>query len=198
MNATGGVRILKSHTGQLQRPCLKIPGLMREITSTVVFVIAVTVLFDLAIPRSLVDGHSMEPTFYSDDRLVVSRIHYLLEIPQRGDILVFNSLVPSEAEQGTMLIKRVVGLPGETVEVREQNIYINGEMLAESYIKEDCRFSRCPDDTWQLGQNEFFMMGDNRNNSRDSRRFGPVPLGNIVGQVIFRYWPLASVGLIAS
>ena len=171
---------------------------MREIASTVVFVIAVTVLFDLAIPRSLVDGHSMEPTFYSDDRLVVSRIHYLLGAPDRGDILVFNSLVPSEVATGTMLIKRVVGLPGETVELRDQEIFINGELLDEAYIKEACRTTRCGDNTWQLGHNEYFMMGDNRNNSRDSRRFGPVPLEKIVGQVIFRYWPVASVGIIAS
>ena len=82
--AINGELKLKSHTGQLPRPRLRIPGLLREITSTLVFVIAVTVLFDLAIPRSLVDGHSMEPTFYSDDRLVVSRIHYLLGTPQRG------------------------------------------------------------------------------------------------------------------
>ena len=189
---------LKSHTGQLPRPRLKIPGLLREIAATVVFVIAVTVLFDLAIPRSLVDGHSMEPTFYSDDRLVVSRIHYLLGAPDRGDILVFNSLVPSEVATGTMLIKRVVGLPGESVELRDQEIFINGEALAEPYIKEACRITRCGDHAWQLGQNEYFMMGDNRNNSRDSRRFGPVPLEKIVGQVIFRYWPLASVGIIAS
>ena len=111
---------------------------------------------------------------------------------------VFNSLVPSEVATGTMLIKRVVGLPGETVELRNQDIFVNGEMLEESYIKEACRITRCADQSWRLGQNEYFMMGDNRNNSRDSRRFGPVPLQKIVGQVIFRYWPLDSLGLIAS
>ena len=190
------VQMLKSHTGQLPRPRLQMPGLLMEIVSTVVFIVAVTVLFDLAIPRSLVDGHSMEPTFYGEDRLVVSRVHYLLGAPERGDILVFNSLVPSEAERGIMLIKRVVGLPGETVEVRDQQIYINGEALPEQYIKEDCRILRCVDDSWQLGENEYFMMGDNRNNSRDSRRFGPVPLSKIVGQVILRYWPLTSAGTI--
>ena len=183
-----------SYSGQLPRPRLKTPNMLMEIVSTVIFVIAVTVLFDMAIPRSLVDGHSMEPTFYGDDRLVVSRVHYLLGQPQRGDILVFNSL---EAER-VMLIKRVVGLPGERVELRGQAIYINGEALDEYYIKEPCRISRCHDAAWVLGGNEYFMMGDNRNNSRDSRRFGPVPLDKIVGQVIFRYWPLASVGTIGN
>lgn len=188
--------MLRSHTGQLPRPSLQLPGLLREIVGTVVFVVAVTVLFDLAIPRSLVDGHSMEPTFYGDDRLVVSRIHYLVGSPERGDILVFNSLVPREADRGVMLIKRVVGLPGETVELRDRQIYIDGELLSETYIKEPCGLRCRNDNTWALGDDEYFMMGDNRNNSRDSRVFGAVPLAKIVGQVVFRYWPLASVGII--
>lgn len=189
--------MVHSSSDQYPRPKLQIPGILWEIVTTLVFIVAVTVLFDLAIPRSLVEGHSMEPTFYGDDRLVVSRINYLLGSPQRGDILVFNSMVPSEAEQGIMLIKRVIGLPGETVEIRNQHLYINGVELQEPYIKEECQASRCNDASWQLGDDEYFMMGDNRNNSRDSRRFGPVPLTHIVGQVIFRYWPLATIGLIS-
>lgn len=183
-----------SYSSESPRPRLKTPNMLMEIISTIIFIIAVTVLFDLAIPRSLVDGHSMEPTFHGDDRLVVSRVHYLLGAPQRGDILVFNSL---EADR-VMLIKRVVGLPGETVEMRGQAIYINGQALDEAYIKEPCRINRCSDRTWELAEDEYFMMGDNRNNSRDSRRFGPVPLSKIVGQVVFRYWPLASVGVIGN
>ncbi len=187
-----------SHTGELPRPKLKTPGLLAEVVSTVVFIIAVTVLFDLAIPRSLVDGHSMEPTFFGDDRLVVSRVHYLLGQPQRGDILVFNSLRESELARGVMLIKRVVGLPGETVEIRDRILHVNGEALNEPYIKdEDCR-RRCHDQTWELAADEYFMMGDNRNNSNDSRSFGPVPLPSIVGRVILRYWPVKSVGMIPS
>jgi len=184
-----------SHIHGLPRPRLKIPSLLMEAVSMVIFIIAVTVLFDLAIPRSLVHGSSMEPKFYSDDRLVVSRVHYLLGEPQRGDILVFNAVVEEEAERGDMFIKRVIGLPGETVALREQAVYINGAALDELYIKEPCRIMHCADETWILAENEYFMMGDNRNNSRDSRRFGPVPLNKIVGQVIFRYWPLASIGL---
>jgi len=190
--------MLNSQSNSLPRPKLKTPGMLLEAASTIVFIIAVTVLFDLAIPRSLVDGHSMEPTFYGDDRLVVSRVNYLIGEPQRGDILVFNSLVPAEAEVGIMLIKRVVGLPGDTVEIIDQEVYINGVKLDESYIKEPCQLSRCRDDMWELGEEEYFMMGDNRNNSRDSRRFGPVPLNKIVGQVVLRYWPLSSIGVITN
>lgn len=188
--------MLNSQSKNLPRPKLKTPGMIVEALSTVIFIIAVTVLFDLAIPRSLVDGHSMEPTFYGEDRLVVSRVNYLIGEPQRGDILVFNSLVPSEAERGIMLIKRVVGLPGDTVIIREQKVYINDVKLDESYILEPCGINRCRDDSWELAPDEYFMMGDNRNNSRDSRRFGPVPLNKIVGQVVLRYWPPATVGII--
>lgn len=185
-----------SHIVDLPRPRLKASGFVVEIVSTVVFVIAVTVLFDLAIPRSLVDGHSMEPTFHGDDRLVVSRVHYLLGAPERGDIVVFNSLNQSELAKGVMLIKRVVGLPGETVEVRDREVHINGAALDESYIKDESCRRRCNDKSWQLPENSYFVMGDNRNNSNDSRSFDAVPLENIVGQVIFRYFPPASIGVI--
>lgn len=188
--------MFRSHIDELPRPRLDTAGILIEIVSTVVFVIAVTVLFDLAIPRSLVDGHSMEPTFHENDRLVVSRVHYLLGQPDRGDIIVFNSLVPSEAERGIMLIKRVIGLPGETVEIRDQQVRINGEPLNEPYIKEACRVQRCSDDSWTLEPDQYFVMGDNRNNSRDSRRFNAVPIQKIVGRVVFRYFPLNSIGLI--
>ena len=188
--------MLSSHTGQLPRPRLKTPGLLMELVGTVVFVLAVTVLFDLAIPRSLVDGHSMQPTFHGDDRLVVSRVHYLLSQPARGDIVVFNSLRANEAARGVMLIKRIIGLPGDEVTIVERQVHINGVALDEPYIKEPCG-RRCRDAIWTLGDNEYFVMGDNRNNSNDSRAFGPVPLGNIVGEVIFRYFPLNAIGLIA-
>ncbi len=185
-----------SHTGKLPRPKLKTSNTALEILNTLVFIVAVTVLFDLAIPRSLVDGHSMDPTFRGADRLVVSRLHYLLGEPQRGDIVVFNSVNERESAQGVMLIKRVVGLPGETLEFRDQQVYIDGELLDEPYIKEPCQMSRCRDAIWELAENEFFVMGDNRNNSNDSRRFDAVPIQHIVGQVIFRYFPLNSLGII--
>ena len=190
--------MFRSHIVDLPRPRLKTSGFVWEIVSTALFVISVTVLFDLAIPRSLVDGHSMEPTFHGDDRLVVSRLHYLLGSPARGDIVVFNSLVPSEAARGVMLIKRVVGLPGETVELRDQQVRVNGDLLDEPYIKEACRISRCGDKSWTLGEDQYFVMGDNRNNSRDSRRFNAVPIQKMVGQVIFRYFPLGAIGIISN
>jgi len=176
------------------RPRLKTPGIVEEVLRTIIFVVVVTVLFDMAIPRSLVDGRSMEPTFEDGERLIVSRVNYLLTTPQRGDVVVFNSLNPNEP--GIMLIKRVLGLPGDTVEFREQELYINGIRVEEPYTRDMCNTFRCSDEIWTLAAGEYFVMGDNRNNSQDSRRFGPVPLQNMVGRVVFRYWPPLRFGLL--
>lgn len=183
---------------QTPRPKLKIPSFFSEVFGTVIFVIIVTVLFDLVIPRSLVDGQSMEPTFQHEDRLVISRMNYLLGKPDHGDIVVFNAIVPRDAEMGIMLIKRVIGIPGDTVEIREQEIWLNGEQLDEPYIYEACSIMRCRNGIWQLGEDEYFVMGDNRNHSNDSRSFNAVPYDHIVGRVIFRYWPPNSIGLMTN
>lgn len=176
------------------RPKLKIPGMLDEIIRTIIFVVVVTVLFDMAIPRSLVDGNSMQNTFQDSERLIVSRLHYLATPPDRGDIIVFNSVDPNSPN--VMLIKRVIGLPGETVEFIDTQVYVDGVLLPEPYIREDCTEFRCPDDAFELGPDEYFVMGDNRNNSQDSRRLGAIPIDHIVGRVVFRYWPLERIGLI--
>lgn len=174
------------------RPTLHRPGFINETLRTLLFVFVVTVLFDMAIPRSLVDGRSMQPTFVDGERLIVSRLNYMFELPERGDIVVFNSMNP--AEVGVMLIKRVIGIPGDTIEFRDQQLFINGVLVNEPYIQEVCSRSSCRDNTWQLGDDEYFAMGDNRNASHDSRAFGVVPISHIVGRVIFRYWPINRIG----
>lgn len=174
------------------RPKLKRPGFIDEVFRTIIFVIVVTVLFDMAIPRSLVDGSSMLPTFVDGERLIVSRVHYMVTTPQRGDVIVFNTV--SSGESDIMLIKRVIGEPGDTVEWRDHQLYLNGQWVAEGYIRETC--TSCPDETWVLAVDEYFVMGDNRNHSRDSRAFGSVPVDHIVGRVVFRYWPLPRLGII--
>ncbi len=176
------------------RPRLKLSGTLSELFKTILFVVVVTVLFDMAIPRSLVEGSSMQPTFYNDERLVISRINYLINKPERGDVVVFNTLDPRKPQD--MLIKRIIGLPGETVEIRDGAVYINGDLLDEPYIAEPCRPTLCSDRRWELGDDEYFVMGDNRNHSNDSRAFGAVSYDHIVGMVIFRYWPLNRIGVI--
>jgi len=188
--------LINNNHKNVPKPKLLVPSFVKEIITTVVFVIAVMVLFDLAVPRSIVDGQSMEPTLQSNDRLVISRISYLLQAPERGDVVVLNAVVPRDAERGIMLIKRVIGLPGEHIEIRDQQIWVNDVLLNESYIDEACTTRKCPDEIWQLGDDEFFVMGDNRNHSNDSRSFDAVPFDHIVGQAIFRYWPPTTMGII--
>ncbi len=180
------------HRKDRLRPRLARTSFWEELLRTVLFVFVVTVLFDMVIPRSLVEGRSMQPTFETNDRLIVSRLHYMLGRPQRGDIVVFNSINPREPT--TMLIKRVIGLPGETVSFVNNEVYINGVRLAEPYVVNVC--TRCTQEPVTLGANEYYVLGDNRPNSIDSRTFGVITINDIVGEAIFRYWPPAKFGLI--
>ncbi|GAB4346402.1 MAG: signal peptidase I [Phototrophicales bacterium] len=176
----------------LPRPPVGRFNWLKEIIGTLIFLVAVFTLLQLALPRSVVHGSSMEPNFEEGQRLVISRINYMIGDPQRGDIVVFNSPASDPGEPS--LIKRVIGLPGETVEIRDTQVYIDGVLLDEPYIKEPCRPSSCRDQIHHLGENEYFLMGDNRNVSNDSRSFGPVTHDRIIGEVLFRYWPLNQIG----
>lgn len=175
----------------LARPRLHLHGLWREILETIILIGAIYALVNLATVRFIVDGPSMQPNFYTGQVLVVSRVNYLLGDPQRGDIVVFNP--PDVPPDEPPYIKRVIGLPGETVEVRDENgvgnVYINGKMLNQSFINEPCTAINCPPKTWNLGPNEYIVMGDNRNHSRDSRAFNAVTRDRIIGEALIRYWP---------
>lgn len=177
------------------RPRLHRRGFAREFISTIVFLLAVYTLLEMALPRSVVLSISMQPNLVEDQRLVISRVSYLLGQPQRGDIVVFNSPIVRPDEPP--LIKRLIGLPGETLEFRNGTVYINGVKLNEPYINEPCTPNMCPDRTIQLGPDEYFFMGDNRNHSHDSRAFGPVHRQQIVGRAIFRYWPPKVWGILS-
>lgn len=193
------------------RPTLRHRPLLREIVETALFILVVYVLVEMAAPRFLVEGPSMQPTFWNDQRLIVSRVHYMVSDPEYGDIVVFNK--PGTRIGESPLIKRAIGLPGDTIEFREETIptpdgaglvtmvlYRNGVRVDEPYINEPCRPSNCPartgegDDVrhfWQLGPDEYFLMGDNRNHSNDSRsdQVGPVHKSQIIGEALVRYWP---------
>jgi signal peptidase I len=176
------------------RPKIRLHGFFREMVDTLVFVLAIFVLVEMATPRFMVEGRSMQPNFADYQRLIVSRLNYLFGEPSRGDIIIFNA--PGSDSNNPPLIKRVIGLPGETVEIRDTQVYIDGVMLEEPYINEACRESTCPDEVWELGDGEYFFMGDNRNNSRDSRRFGPVTHEQIIGEALIRYWPPEDWGIV--
>lgn len=169
------------------RPTLHLRGFGREIIETIILIGAIYALVNLASVRFIVEGPSMQPNFHTGQVLVVSRLGYMLSDPKRGDIVVFNP--PDVGPDEPPYIKRVIGLPGDTVEIYDRKVHVNGVELYEPYINEPCE-SSCQDKTWTLGPNEYFMMGDNRNHSRDSRAFPtPVTRDHIIGQAVVRYWP---------
>jgi len=179
----------------LPRPQLHRRGFSREIIETIVLIGAIYALVNLASVRFIVEGPSMQPNFHTGQVLVVTRVNYLLGDPKRGDIVVFNP--PGQPPDEPPYIKRVIGLPGETVEIRDTKVYIDGKEMDEPYINEPCTPERCSNKTWELGANEYFMMGDNRNHSSDSRVFStPVTRDHIIGEAMVRYWPPSDWGLV--
>jgi signal peptidase I len=123
--------------------------------------------------------------------LLISRVDYLFGDPQFLDIAVFD---PPDASDD-MLIKRVIGVPGDVIEIRDLLVYRNGELLEEPYfVNKPCELSKCRNQTWTLGEDEYFMMGDNRNHSRDSREFDQITRDRIVGKALWRYLPLDQFG----
>ena len=179
---------------RLPKPRIKQESFLRELINTLIFIVAVFTLLQLAMPRSVVHGSSMEPNFGEGQYLIISRVNYLLGEPERGDIVVFNS--PDARSDEPSLIKRVIGLPGETIEIRDTIVHIDGEPLDEPYINEPCTVRKCQDEIWELGPNEYFLMGDNRNVSNDSRSFDAVQRELIIGEVLLRYWPLDRFGIV--
>ena len=172
---------------------------LKEILSTSLYILFVLCAVYLVIhfvgQRTQVQGSSMEPTLSSEDNLIVDKISYRFHDPERFDIVVF----PFRYEENTFYIKRVIGLPGETVRIDEKgNILINGEILEESYGKEVIQSPGRAYEDIVLADDEYFLMGDNRNNSTDSRdpSVGNVRRDEIVGRAWLRIWPLDQVGFI--
>lgn len=180
----------------VRRPRLQQSGLLREVVETVILIGLVYTLVNLATVRFYIEGPSMQPNFHQEQFLIVSRLHYLFGDPQRGDIIVFDPPGDDNSANNPLLIKRVIGTPGDVIEINEGQVSINGSPLNEPYIYEPCTTSTCESSRWELGANEYFMMGDNRNNSRDSRAFGPIVRERIIGEAIIRYWPLTDFGVV--
>lgn len=143
--------------------------------------------------RVEVDGQSMESTLQHKDNLICDKISYRFTDPERFDIVI---IYPDE-EKNKRWIKRIIGLPGETVRIDEEgNIYINGEILEEDYGKEVIEDAGLAAQTITLGEDEYWVMGDNRNHSSDSRVIGPVPKDRILGKAFIRIFPFSKFGLI--
>ena len=164
---------------------------VRELLETIIPAILIAVLINVFLGQATrVDGQSMEPNLYADQRLVVEKVSYRFRGPQRFDVVVIKP--PTQGDD--LLIKRVIGLPGETVEIRDGHVYIDGELLEESFLTQQTRAGRYEKVT--IPPLHVYVLGDNRNHSNDSRSFGPVPIENIVGRAWLSYWPPDQVGLV--
>lgn len=143
-----------------------------------------------------VDGQSMEPNFHNGEYILTDKISYRIHKPNRGDVVVFHSPQDEKVD----FIKRIVGIPGDTIKVSAGHIYLNGIKLNESYVNDPGkvlagRFLREGAEI-EVPLGQYFVMGDNRNHSSDSREWGLVTSGGIVGRAFFRYWPLSEFGLV--
>lgn len=165
-------------------------GAVKEVLETIVPAIVIALLINLFLAQATrVYGQSMEPNLHTDQRLVVEKVSYRFHAPQRDDVVVLK--VREDAEE--LLIKRVIGLPGETVEVKNGQVFIDGKALDEPYLASPTRGNYGPIDIPPL---YVFVLGDNRSASNDSRSFGPIPLENVVGRAWLSYWPMEEVGLV--
>ncbi|MBD2040368.1 signal peptidase I [Microcoleus sp. FACHB-672] len=135
---------------------------------------------------------SMEPTLLINDRLIVDKLSYKFQSPQRGDIVVFD---PTEALQKQnfhdAFIKRVIGLPGDKVEVKGGRVYINDKPLREKYIADEPNYQYGP---VNVPESQYLVLGDNRNNSYDSHYWGFVPRDKVIGRAVVRFWPPNRLG----
>ena len=136
---------------------------------------------------------SMAPTLKVNDRVLVNKLSYDLHDVNRGDLVVFES-PPNEGSQTKDLIKRVIGLPGETVESRDGQILSNGQVLEEPYLGPDVTTG--PLEKVQVPAEHLWVMGDNRPNSRDSRFFGAIPESLVIGRAFIRVWPVTALSLL--
>ena len=174
---------------------------MRELLNTAIYLLcvlgAVWLVITFVGQRTEVEGASMENTLHNGDNLIVDKLSYRFHDPERFDIIVF----PFQFQDNTYYIKRIIGLPGETVQIMDDgSIYINGEKLEENYGMEVIKpetIGRAAEPI-ELGDDEYFVMGDNRNNSSDSRTdmVGNIKRENIIGKAWLRIWPVSDFGVL--
>ncbi len=160
----------------------KVGQFLLETLQTILLALVLYLLIDSVVARVRVENISMKPTLQSGEFILVNKLAYRIGPLGHGDIIVFH--YPQNPAED--YIKRVIGLPGDTVDVRNGTVYINGQGLDENYIAAKPQY----DGEWKVPQNGVFVLGDNRNQSSDSHSWGFVPLENIVGRALVIYWPL--------
>ena len=162
--------------------------LLREIIETVLLTVVIYAVVNFATGRFRVEGTSMEPSVHPGQYVLVDKVSYRLGQPQRGDVIVFNYPLAADRD----FIKRIIGLPGETVSVAGGVVSVNGQPIAEPYIAAPSAATG----SWTLNADEYFVMGDNRNSSSDSRSWGPLARQYLIGKAVVIYWPPSNWGLV--
>lgn len=170
-----------------------------DLTQTVVLAASFFVIIYLFIAQpNMIRGASMEENYYNGDYILTEKISYRLHNPKRGDVIVFQA--PNRPD--TDYIKRIIALPGEKIELKNGKVYVNDQLLSENYQPSDIQtlagsFLK-ENQTYIVPQNSYFVLGDNRSHSSDSREFGTIQKEVIVGKAFWRYWPLPRFGLLKS
>jgi signal peptidase I len=180
-----------SKTGEQykQGSTVKRSHLAREIVETLALTLLIFLVVHMVIQSYHVDGLSMEPGLNSQEYVLVNKAAYLFHAPERGDVIVFH--YPRDTTQD--YIKRVIGLPGDTIQTDSTHVWVNGELLNEPYISMPANpFAKI----WKVPPDSYFVMGDNRQVSDDSRWWGFVPKDFIVGKAVLVYWPTNDIEFI--
>ena len=166
-------------------------GLVRfiiDVVETLVLSIVLFAAINAVSARIRVDGASMEPTLQSGEFVIVNKLAYWFGEPTIGDVIVFH--FPRDPDQE--YIKRIIGLPGDQVEIKDGEVFVNGQILDEDYIAASPVYDVVSD----VPEDSLFVLGDNRNNSSDSHNWGSVPLDYIIGKATFVYWPPTEWGVV--
>ncbi len=165
-------------------------AVIRDILETALLTLVIFLAVRLAVQNFRVEGSSMEPTLHTNQYLLVNKVSYLVGEPQRGDIVVLRFPLDPRRD----FIKRIVGLPGEQVEVKGGSVYVNGQALVEPYLLQRPAYTYPPT---TLPPREYFVLGDNRNNSDDSHVWNGLPRKDIIGKAWVSYWPPATWGIVS-
>jgi signal peptidase I len=177
-------------TGRRRTIAAALAGWARDLTVSVV-IASVVILFIYQPVK--VEGTSMMPSLADQERIFINKFTYRLgwDGVDRGDLVVFRA----PGDSSVSFIKRVIGLPGDTVEVRGGTVWLNGEPLEEPYVPEAYRDRRSSVPV-TVGEDSYYVLGDHRSSSSDSRTWGPVPRSQVFGKAVFVYWPLDRIGLL--
>jgi signal peptidase I len=183
-----------------QRPAL---GCLFEIVETLVLTLIIFLVIQNFVAQPYqVKQQSMERTLEPEQYVLVDKLTPRWDTYKRGDIIVFNPPPQWAQDDGTPFIKRVIGVGGDEIEVREDGfVYVNGTKLTEPYVyavdgRPQATTTGQTQERWTVPTGELFVMGDHRGSSADSRVFGPIPVGNVIGRAWLRYWPFDTFGIL--